>query len=67
MHRASLPGNSQPPAPSSTSTLSFVDRDCAVRVVSDLLSGLQAQGGPDCPRMLYAKIQAQKILKAWGA
>lgn len=67
MHRASLSGNSQPPAPPSASLLTFVDRDYAARVVLDLLSGLEAQGGPQNARMLYAKMQAQKAVRSWGA
>lgn len=47
--------------------ISFVDRDAAVRVALDLLSGLEAQGGPTHPRMVYAAVQARKMLKVWGA
>lgn len=66
MPGASLLENSQPPAPQGGSRVSFVDLDSAAKVILDLLSGLEVEGGPKHPGMLYAQIQAEKQLRAWG-
>ena len=66
MHRASLPGNSQPPAQPSASMVSFVDRDAAAGLICEFLAAIDAEGGPKSPFMQYAQANAARTLRLWG-
>lgn len=66
MPAASPLGNSQPPAPTFTSRVSFVDIDSAAGLICDFLTALEAQGGARHPFMSYAQARAEKQLQLWG-
>ncbi|GFE73478.1 hypothetical protein [Novosphingobium sp. TCA1] len=66
MHRASLPGNSQPPAQPSASRITFVDRDAAAGLICKFLDAIDAEGGPKSPFMQYAQANAARTLRLWG-